>query len=83
MRVLAHTSPARGHLYPIVPILKELRDRGHDVAVCTLAAELPHVRKLGMAVTAIDPRIEAIQHDDFGARSPVAALKQQAERSIP
>ena len=76
MKVLAYTSPARGHLYPIVPILKELRDRGHDVAVRTLAAEVPHVRELGMEATAIDPRIEAIQHDDFGARSPVAALKR-------
>ena len=32
-RVLAYTSPARGHLYPLTPILLELRDRGHDVSV--------------------------------------------------
>ena len=27
-RVLAYTSPARGHLYPLVPILDVLRDAG-------------------------------------------------------
>ena len=28
MRVLAYVSPARGHLYPIVPTLLELQQRG-------------------------------------------------------
>ena len=32
-RYLAYTSPARGHLYPIVDTLLELRSRGHDAAV--------------------------------------------------
>lgn len=76
MRVLAYTSPARGHLYPLVPILEELRARGHDVVVRTLAAEVPHLRELGVTAEAIDSRIEAIQHDDFRARTPVAALKR-------
>ena len=35
-RILAYTSPARGHLYPLTPILDELRGRGHDIAVRTL-----------------------------------------------
>ena len=30
-RVLVYTSPARGHLYPLVPILDELAARGHEV----------------------------------------------------
>src|SRR5687767_6770792 len=36
-RVLAYTSPARGHLFPLTPILDELRERGHEVALRTLA----------------------------------------------
>lgn len=32
-RYLTYTSPARGHLYPIVPTLLELHRRGHDVHV--------------------------------------------------
>ena len=35
-RYLAYTTPARGHLYPIVPTLVQLRRRGHEVAVRTL-----------------------------------------------
>jgi UDP:flavonoid glycosyltransferase YjiC (YdhE family) len=37
-RVLAYTSPARGHLYPLTPILDELQSRGHEISVRTLAA---------------------------------------------
>ena len=42
-RFLAYTSPARGHLYPIIPTLLELGRRGHDVQVRTLSSEVtPH-----------------------------------------
>ncbi len=41
MKVLAYTSPARGHLYPLVPILDELARRGHAIAIRTLASEVP------------------------------------------
>jgi UDP:flavonoid glycosyltransferase YjiC (YdhE family) len=27
MKILAYTTPARGHLYPLVPILDELAER--------------------------------------------------------
>ena len=37
-RVLAYTSPARGHLYPLVQILDELAARGHEIAIRTLAS---------------------------------------------
>jgi len=40
MRILAYTSPARGHLYPIVPIMATLSERGHHTSVCTLSEEL-------------------------------------------
>jgi hypothetical protein len=39
-RILAYTSPARGHLYPLTPILDELARRGHDICVRTLASEV-------------------------------------------
>ena len=40
-RFLAYTSPARGHLYPIIPTLLELTHRGHNVHMRTLASEVP------------------------------------------
>ena len=39
-RLLAYTSPARGHLYPIVPILLELQRRGHEIGLRTLASQV-------------------------------------------
>jgi MGT family glycosyltransferase len=68
-RILAYTSPARGHLYPLTPILEELRDRGHQVHVRTLASEQDLVRSRGFEASAIRPDVEALEHDDWQARS--------------
>lgn len=75
-RILAYTSPARGHLFPIVEMLGILRDRGHDVAVRTLASEVPMLRERALRAAPVARAIEAIAHDDHGARSPQAAIKR-------
>ncbi|MGH2912097.1 MAG: glycosyltransferase [Solirubrobacteraceae bacterium] len=69
MRVLAYTSPARGHLYPVVPILLELRRRGHETTVLTLSAEVEHTRALGIETLAISEQVEQIEMDDYRGRS--------------
>jgi MGT family glycosyltransferase len=74
--ILAYTSPALGHLFPISTLLTELRARGHTIALRTLAAGVPIGERLGFATKAIDPRIEAIVHDDWMAPNPRAALKR-------
>ncbi|GAA1804538.1 nucleotide disphospho-sugar-binding domain-containing protein [Agromyces neolithicus] len=76
MKFLAYTSPARGHLYPTMPILHELQRRGHVVAVRTLDAEVDHLRQLGFTADRIDPRIARIEFDDYLARSAVGAIKR-------
>ncbi len=85
MRVLAYTSPARGHLYPVVPILVALLERGHGVHVCGLACELEHLTPLGIDASPINPAIEAIAIEDWRRRSPwgaaVSVLETFAERS--
>jgi MGT family glycosyltransferase len=68
MRVLAYTSPARGHLYPLVPILLELRRRGHETAVLTLASEVQRIGELGIETAAISARVEGIEMDDYKGR---------------
>jgi MGT family glycosyltransferase len=78
-RVLAYTTPARGHLYPITPTLIELRRRGHDVAVRTLASQVERVRELGFEAAPIDPAIEAIEHDDFRGRNPLDRVSRALE----
>jgi MGT family glycosyltransferase len=73
-RILAYTSPARGHLYPVTPILLELRARGHQVSVRTLSSEVAMVQGLGLEAQPIDPAIEAIVLDDWRARTPQQGL---------
>jgi MGT family glycosyltransferase len=75
-RILAYTSPARGHLFPLTPILEALSGRGHDIVLRTLAPEVEPARRRGFDAAPIDPRIEAIEHDDWQARSPQGAIKR-------
>ncbi|HEX8754195.1 MAG TPA: nucleotide disphospho-sugar-binding domain-containing protein [Solirubrobacterales bacterium] len=73
MRILAYTSPARGHLNPMMGPLLELRDRGAEVEVRTLAAAVDAVRDAGLRCEPIDPAIEAVRMDDHRAGSQVRA----------
>lgn len=73
-RLLAYTSPARGHLYPIVATLRVLRDRGHEVHVRTLASEVTALRAAGLHAEPIAPAIEALPLDDWRGRSPEEGL---------
>jgi UDP:flavonoid glycosyltransferase YjiC (YdhE family) len=73
VRVLAYTSPARGHLNPMMGPLLELRRRGAQVHVRTLASQVEAVRAAGLQCTPIDPAIEALAHDDHEARSQIEA----------
>ncbi|MDP9479359.1 MAG: glycosyltransferase [Actinomycetota bacterium] len=74
-RYLVYTSPARGHLYPIVPALEELGRRGHEVVVRTLASEVELLRGLGFEAAAMDPAIERREIDDWKARTSIGALR--------
>jgi UDP:flavonoid glycosyltransferase YjiC (YdhE family) len=58
VRLLAYTTPARGHLYPIVPILQELRRRGHEIALRTLASQVSTMTDLGFAAQAVSRHVE-------------------------
>jgi len=73
--ILAYTSPALGHLLPISALMSELARRGHKVHVRTLSTSVALAHGLGFTADAIDPRIEAISHDDWKATNPLAALK--------
>ncbi len=75
-RVLAYTSPARGHLFPVVPILDELRDRGHEVALRTLSPEVGLMGERGFDAVSIAPAIEALELDDWREGGPRAALRR-------
>ncbi|MBT8165504.1 MAG: glycosyltransferase [Acidimicrobiia bacterium] len=74
-RILVYTSPARGHLFPVLGIALELLRRGHAVHVCTLSGEIEQVQALALDARAIDHRIEARELDDWRAGNPMKALE--------
>jgi MGT family glycosyltransferase len=62
----------------MVPVLEELRARGHEVALRTLASEVGAMRALGFEAAAIAPEIEALAMDDWRARTPQGAILRAA-----
>lgn len=85
-RVLAYTSPARGHLYPIVGTLLELRRRGHEVHVRTLASEIAALQAIGVHGQPVASAIEQLPLDDWRWSTPEEALagglRTFGERSV-
>lgn len=74
-RYLVYTSPARGHLYPVIGASLELKTRGHEVHVRTLSAEVEMVRSLGLNAAPIAAGVEARELDDWRGRNPLQALE--------
>jgi len=69
MKLLAYTSPARGHLYPIVPIMQELQRRGHEIALRTLSSQVEMMCALGVDAEPISQDVEQVELDDYKVRS--------------
>jgi len=74
-RILAYTSPALGHMLPISALLSELAQRGHSVHLRTLSSAVGIGNRLDFETSAIDPRIEDIELEDWKATNPRAALQ--------
>src|SRR3954462_15205530 len=67
---LAYSSPAAGHLFPLVPGLLALQDRGHEVHVYTASELVDGARAAGLRhVAALDARISDVEVRDYEARS--------------
>lgn len=73
-RVLIYTSPARGHLYPMMDVALALRSSGHHVTVQTLAEERHAVALAGAEHRAIAGAIEALPLTDYRGSNPMAKL---------
>lgn len=73
-QVLVYTSPARGHLYPIMGAATELSARGHEVHVVTLADEVDLVRSQGLFAESMNQAIESREMDDYKGKNPMEAL---------
>jgi MGT family glycosyltransferase len=64
-RLMAYTSPAAGHLFPMVPGLQALQARGHTVRVIGPAA---YVERVGLDAIALDPEVESFPVRDYEAK---------------
>lgn len=71
---LVYTSPARGHLYPMMDVALALAASGHRVVVQTLADARDEVLAQGLEHRPIDPRIEALPLDDYEGGNPLQQM---------
>jgi len=74
-RILAYTSPARSHLFPLTPILDELHARGHQIVLRTFSSQVPLMRSRGFDAAEISTRIEPIEHEDWRTDNPRESLR--------
>ena len=80
--VLAYTSPATGHAFPLVPGLKALRARGHSVALRTAPELLDAITAAGLDAGPLDPRVASIPVDDHLAEGGRQRLTKGFERLL-
>jgi len=77
-------------VFPPVETLAELRRRGHEVHMRTKASNVEQIAALGIEAAPVDPRLEAIDFDDWRARTQIGAMlrvlslyEQHAALEIP
>src|SRR3954468_18462357 len=73
--ILAYTSPAAGHLFPVVPGLLALQERGHRVYVRTAPDLVDAARAVGLDAEPVDPRILEVEVRDYEAGSGADRLR--------
>ncbi len=71
---LAYLEPVPGRLYPLVPTLRILADRGHRVTVRSGAAEVDVVRSLRIDAHLLSPALARFEATDWQARTRFGAL---------
>ena len=74
--ILAYTAPAAGHLFPLMPGLLELHDRGHEIHVRTQAELVDGVRAAGLHAEPIDPAILDVEVADYHAKRDIDRLRR-------
>ena len=78
--ILIYTSPARGHLYPMMDIAIALRAKGHRVVVQTLSSERKWIVGEGLEFRPISADIESLALEDYKAGNPLSQIKSAFAR---
>lgn len=71
---LAYVDAVPGRLYPLVPTLLELRDRGHRVTVKAGIDDVERLQAAGLTAEPLAAPIERFRPDDWRARTRFGAL---------
>jgi MGT family glycosyltransferase len=74
--ILAYTAPSAGHMFPLMPGLLALRERGHEIHVRTEAELVGAVREAGLHAEAVDPAILDVDVADYEARRDIDRLRR-------
>ena len=74
--ILIYTSPARGHLYPMMDVAIALRAGGHRVVIQTLASEHDLVVGQGLEHRPISAHVETLELDDYKGGNPLKPLRR-------
>lgn len=64
VRIVATVLPGLGHLNPMVPLLRELASRGHDLEVVVPPPFTRYVERAGLRATALGPAWTEMHIDD-------------------
>ncbi len=76
-RFIAYTLAYKGHIYPIIPTLLELKARGHEVLLATGASELAGPEKAGIPVRAAVEETE-LKREDWREKNPFKGFKRNS-----
>jgi UDP:flavonoid glycosyltransferase YjiC (YdhE family) len=64
MRIVATVLPGLGHLNPMVPLLRALASRGHELEVVVPPPFTPYVERVGLPATGLGPSWTEMDIDD-------------------
>ncbi|NBC65532.1 MAG: hypothetical protein GVY07_07770 [Bacteroidetes bacterium] len=73
--VLIYTSPALGHLYPMMDVAIELRNNGFDVIVQTLRNQKNCIEEENIQHVSISREIESLELQDYTKNNPISQIR--------
>jgi UDP:flavonoid glycosyltransferase YjiC (YdhE family) len=81
-RYLFYTAPGSGHVYPLVPTMQELQQRGHQILARSEQSTVATLDGLGFSAAPIHPAIEDRADDTWRARTPIGAMRRSVRMYV-
>ncbi len=81
-RILVYAAPGHGELFPLVPALKLLNEKGHEVIAKVPSVLVLPLLKLGINATALAENVECTMRSDYQQFSHQSSLQSLLEHMI-